>query len=850
MRVFVSYAAEQRRIAERVYLALVADGHEVFFDRTALQAAAESSTAIRDQVAASNLLVFLVSRDSLAAGTAALTELALAQVQWPHPAHHVLPVRVDDVPFDVIPEYLKAVSLLQPAGDVAAEVAACVQGMRPRWNRAMAPALIAAWTVLVFGPVAASFVRPGATVAIEMTARTLRFTTAGDPRQPLLADVALSSAILFAFGSARITGVAAGVLGASLERAASMTLKPVHLETLFVPAGSDVLLDVEPEEPGSVRIGISGNTPAQATFRLPAGGSITCPACGDEIGMGSFRTRAASGAAVSVVGTKATQVQLDCSECPGTPLPDRPVPVRGRISTDNRGDGELVSTITNGHVRLLATGASRAIEDGSRLRIVVEGDNGRLARLTQAKDGIRGAVRGAREPVGAAAGRFADRSPADAARGWVPPGRMAVLRVRGGCVRSHRRPDGEAPAVTTRTGSRAGRRERARAWVALTCGVLALAPAPSRGVPQPAQRMHDWHEVTDRVVKIQSTFRSGRSETGAGLIVGTQQDDLVVATASHVAFGAGEAGTPDSAERIGVFAYGDRVRAHDEVTAADANPEVDLALLRVRAADLALRYSELPLLCWREPSADEAVTTIGHPAEEWQVNSIDSVLLLKLEVDTRRFVVSSQAPDRGSSGGPVLGQDGCLLGFIVSKMARETRVTRVREIMALAQARGFSVDLLGGDTPLDHARRQQAFDEIARALNAYAFDLQAVQAIFRRELMAGDELARTIEAYNKSYRQLYDGRDGYSQTVTNWWGRQRGREWSDLVAVLDDAHKKMWYSKLNDVVAGLRAHGKLNRSERKRLEAALPLLDSAVDTTTTRITRFVGKLRPLATPDL
>ena len=48
-----------------------------------------------------------------------------------------------------------------------------------------------------------------------------------------------------------------------------------------------------------------------------------------------------------------------------------------------------MSTITNGHVRLLATGASRAIEDGSRLRIVVEGDNGRLARLTQAKDGIR-----------------------------------------------------------------------------------------------------------------------------------------------------------------------------------------------------------------------------------------------------------------------------------------------------------------------------------------------------------------------------------------------------------------------------------------------------------------------------
>ena len=227
------------------------------------------------------------------------------------------------------------------------------------------------------------------------------------------------------------------------------------------------------------------------------------------------------------------------------------------------------------------------------------------------------------------------------------------------------------------------------------------------------------------------------------------------------------------------------------------------------------------------------------------------MLLLKLEVDTRRFVVSSQAPDRGSSGGPVLGQDGCLLGFIVSKMARETRVTRVREIMALAQARGFSVDLLGGDTPLDHARRQQAFDEIARALNAYAFDLQAVQAIFRRELMAGDELARTIRGGTTSPTGSSTmGATGTRRPSRTGGGASvaaNGPTWSPSSTMHT---RRSWYSKLNDVVAGLRAHGKLNRLERKRLEAALPLLDSAVDTTTTRITRFVGKLRPLATPDL
>jgi tetratricopeptide (TPR) repeat protein len=72
-------------------------------------------------------------------GKYTLAELTFAQHRWPHPHGNVLPVVVSPTPFDQIPEYLKAVTVLQPRGEIAAEVVAAVDRMaRPwywRWRR-------------------------------------------------------------------------------------------------------------------------------------------------------------------------------------------------------------------------------------------------------------------------------------------------------------------------------------------------------------------------------------------------------------------------------------------------------------------------------------------------------------------------------------------------------------------------------------------------------------------------------------------------------------------------------------------------------------------------------------------
>jgi PKD repeat protein len=126
MKVFLSYAWEDKDIAEQVNLALVGAGCEVFFDQTSLTPASDFNSRIRQSVRDSDLFIFLVSPDSVAKSAYALTELKFAQEKWPHPKDYVLPVMVRATKFEVIPNYLKAVTVLEPAGSVAAEVSSWV----------------------------------------------------------------------------------------------------------------------------------------------------------------------------------------------------------------------------------------------------------------------------------------------------------------------------------------------------------------------------------------------------------------------------------------------------------------------------------------------------------------------------------------------------------------------------------------------------------------------------------------------------------------------------------------------------------------------------------------------------
>src|SRR6185295_11955597 len=81
-------------------------------------------------VECSDAFVFLISQRSVTSGSYALTELKYARQKWPDPRHRVLPVMIERTAYDQIPNYLKAVTVLEPEGNVPAEVAAELEKIR------------------------------------------------------------------------------------------------------------------------------------------------------------------------------------------------------------------------------------------------------------------------------------------------------------------------------------------------------------------------------------------------------------------------------------------------------------------------------------------------------------------------------------------------------------------------------------------------------------------------------------------------------------------------------------------------------------------------------------------------
>ena len=147
MKVFISYASAQRSTAEPLALALEGDGHDVFFDRTDLPRGEGYHERIRSAIYAADRFVFLVSPESVRAGSYALSELSMAQARWPRPAGRVLPVMAAPTPYADIPPYAAAVTVLEPKGNLAAEVAATLarrrMSARIGWWAGAAAALVA-----------------------------------------------------------------------------------------------------------------------------------------------------------------------------------------------------------------------------------------------------------------------------------------------------------------------------------------------------------------------------------------------------------------------------------------------------------------------------------------------------------------------------------------------------------------------------------------------------------------------------------------------------------------------------------------------------------------------------------
>jgi hypothetical protein len=126
MKIFLSYAREQARIAQSISIRLLDDGHKSFFDLTTLPVGRSYDAKIRDAIRGADLFIFLISPESIRENSYARTELGIAQDRWPNPSRRVLPVMVEPTPMAEIPPYLTAVTIMRSAGNLEADVLAKV----------------------------------------------------------------------------------------------------------------------------------------------------------------------------------------------------------------------------------------------------------------------------------------------------------------------------------------------------------------------------------------------------------------------------------------------------------------------------------------------------------------------------------------------------------------------------------------------------------------------------------------------------------------------------------------------------------------------------------------------------
>ena len=171
MKIFLSYASEDRPVAEQVALALGAQGHDVFFDREDLPPGDDFHSRIRRAIEGSDQFVFLISPHALDKGSYTLNELEIAQKTWRHPARRVLPVLLPHARIEELPNYLKSVTVLQTHGNVPAMVADAVHRIARTRRRALLTRIAAGASALAVLAIGAALYWSGRAPAEEVTGR-------------------------------------------------------------------------------------------------------------------------------------------------------------------------------------------------------------------------------------------------------------------------------------------------------------------------------------------------------------------------------------------------------------------------------------------------------------------------------------------------------------------------------------------------------------------------------------------------------------------------------------------------------------------------------------------------------
>ncbi len=222
MKIFLSYASQDRAIADSINHALLDQGHDVFFDRDDLSPGEEYHNTIRAAITRAELFVFLISEYAIDPGSYTLNELDIAEGCIKQVSGRLLPVMLRPIPLDKVPTFAKTVTLLESPGNITAATADAVYKIAQRRQRALLTTIGSALTLcLVLG---------GAVWAVREKAK--HFTPV-----PTSSSTSTSAA-----GSTGIAGTKSSTSG---DTTGAPTVGTDGAEQVLVPAGTFIMGDDE-----------------------------------------------------------------------------------------------------------------------------------------------------------------------------------------------------------------------------------------------------------------------------------------------------------------------------------------------------------------------------------------------------------------------------------------------------------------------------------------------------------------------------------------------------------------------------------------------------------------------------
>jgi ankyrin repeat protein len=260
-----------------------------------------------------------------------------------------------------------------------------------------------------------------------------------------------------------------------------------------------------------------------------------------------------------------------------------------------------------------------------------------------------------------------------------------------------------------------------------------LVPAPSAGFQVQAS---DLERSANLAVMIESEFDDATGiYFGAGLIVGRQNDSVYVVTANHL-LRRGE----QIATSVRVAFRMDPSRSFPATVLPLTEPGLDVAVLSLDGFDrLSVPFCSLPFrrLAATAPSAGETfVYALGYPNREaWGMPAIPDPVT---RIAGSRIAFESRYVSVGHSGGPLLDEQGDLIGMIVGQSPSEGEALEIGPVLRRLERWNVPVflDVRTSREPgsLHLAVRDSQLDDV-RALLARCADLATVDSVGRTPLL-------------------------------------------------------------------------------------------------------------------